>query len=209
MLYEGDELKILDKSTGEDFVKSISLFSEGWGVSIKDSQVYLNNKDYTFIKISAQHDIPKSGIEGSSKFSSPIVHTIDEYKESGLYSADQLEQIELGIDSGVDISLYSNPKFDDLQMEQIRLGILELLDVSKYAYSKFNYAQMEEIRLGLRNDLDIRYYADRKFSYEQMRQIRLGLLSGINILYYADNKYSPPGNVSNKIKTGVLPSIIA
>ena len=191
LLYEGDELKILDKSTGEDFVRSIRLFNKGWGVSIKDTQIHLSDKEYTFVKTSSQHGTHKPEIKESSAFPNVEKKCLEDYEVSGLYSTDQLEQIELGLDLGIDVSLYSNPQFDSLQMEQIRFGGIQDLDVSKYNSTEFNYAQMEEIRLGLSDNLTISYYADRKFSYEQMRQIRLGLLSGINILYYADTKYSP------------------
>ena len=40
---------------------------------------------------------------------------------------------------------------DVLQMEQIRLGLEDGLDVSIYAKPEFNPRQMEEIRLGKKN----------------------------------------------------------
>lgn len=45
--------------------------------------------------------------------------------------------------------LKSTRKFNDNQMNQIRIGLEAGLDVSQYADHKFDYYQMEAIRLGL------------------------------------------------------------
>lgn len=42
--------------------------------------------------------------------------------ENGEYLKAQSQQIRLGKEEGMDVSVYSNPEFDWLQMEQIRMG---------------------------------------------------------------------------------------
>lgn len=44
---------------------------------------------------------------------------------------------------------YENQGFDIFQMEQIKWGLEEGIDVDKYADPRFNWKQMQEIRLSL------------------------------------------------------------
>lgn len=108
------------------------------------------------------------------------------------FSWNQMYQIRLGLEKGLDVSKYANPKFDSYQMEQIRLGLEKSLDVSRYADPRFTWAQMNEIRLGLEKSLEISKYADSKFDFDwkQMFEIRLGLEKGLDVSRYADSKFS-------------------
>ena len=45
---------------------------------------------------------------------------------------EQIEEIELGIASGVDVTIYAKKEFNSWQMYMIRLGLEKGLDVSKY-----------------------------------------------------------------------------
>lgn len=68
------------------------------------------------------------------------------------FDKNQLEQLSLGIDSGVDILLYLDTKYNFVQMEQIRLGLEKgilppLVKVKNYLeeYNKCNEdAKIEE-----------------------------------------------------------------
>ena len=90
-------------------------------------------------------------------------------------SFEQMEQIRLGLEAGIDVSKYANSKLSDKQMEEIRYGLQLDLDVSKYADPKFNWEQMEEIRKGLESGIDVTKYADPKWEYIQMAHIRCSL----------------------------------
>ena len=61
-------------------------------------------------------------------------------------------------------------KFNYRQMGEIRLGLEHGVDVSVYADPKFNPEQMEEIRLGLENGIDARVYAFPENDWEQMKK---------------------------------------
>ena len=61
-------------------------------------------------------------------------------------------------------------------MEQIRLGLEKDLDVSIYSKSKFNAWQMAEIREGLKEGLDVSLYAKSRHSWKKMRKIRTKVL---------------------------------
>ena len=62
------------------------------------------------------------------------------------FSFEQIGQIRLGLESGIDVSKYANPKLTDRRMEEIRWGLEDGLDVSTYADPEFDWKQMREIR---------------------------------------------------------------
>ena len=87
-------------------------------------------------------------------------------------------------------------QFNKEQQEQIKIGLETNLDVSVYAKTEYNWEQMHEIRLGLEKNLDVSIYANPKYSWQEMLKIRAGLERKIiNILIYAKTKY-----YLNKIK---------
>lgn len=51
--------------------------------------------------------------------------------------------------------LMSKYNFNEGQKEQINLGLEKNLDVSIYAKPEFNWLQMDEIRLGLYKELEL------------------------------------------------------
>lgn len=61
--------------------------------------------------------------------------------------------------------------FTELEKEQIELGLENNLDVSIYAKSYFNWMQMREVRIGLENNVDVTIYAKSTFNYFQMKEI--------------------------------------
>ena len=115
-----------------------------------------------------------------------------ENKIEGEFNFSQMFEIGEGLDWGVDVSIYADPKFDGEQMGEIRKGLEEELfeDLFVYADPKFQFPQMFEIREGLVNGVDVTKYADLKFSGDQMEQIRWGLEAGLDISKYADPKFS-------------------
>ncbi len=106
------------------------------------------------------------------------------YLDAG-FTLDQINEIQDGLELGLDISVYAKKEFFAIQMRQIRLGQIERLPVEVYASVEYDWFQMEEIRRGLQDGVDISVYANPSISYDRMRQIRLGLKSGINLANYA------------------------
>ena len=74
------------------------------------------------------------------------------------------------------MSIYADPRFDSFQMQQIEYGLEVGIDVSIYADPKFDSWQMSAIRGGLEDGLDVSIYAKPELSSEQMTEIRLNLL---------------------------------
>ncbi|MFI3211568.1 MAG: hypothetical protein R3Y64_11045 [Peptostreptococcaceae bacterium] len=95
---------------------------------------------------------------------------VEKYLGEG-YSVNQLRKIQLGKSN----SLLLNKEFEVRQMEQIRLGLQDDLDVSIYADTKYEYKQMKEIRLGLIDEVDVSIYLNSNISHKTMRIIRVKL----------------------------------
>ena len=93
--------------------------------------------------------------------------------ENAEYRKAQNQEIELGAEQGLDVSVYSNPEFNWLQMEQIRMGLKDNLDVSLYANPIYNYETMKQVRLSLYAAIDIIPYLNRGFRDDALEEIRL------------------------------------
>ena len=65
------------------------------------------------------------------------------------FTSSEQEEIREGLETDIDVSIYSEKDFNSNQMWQIRLGLEDNLDVFLYAKKEFNVWQMEEIRLKL------------------------------------------------------------
>ncbi len=110
--------------------------------------------------------------------------------ENAEYMKEQHQEILLGKEEGLDVSLYSNPEFNWLQMEQIRMGIKDKVDVSKYADPSYSYETMKQIRLSFYSTKDLTAYLDRGFVDDELEQIRLALEDGVPIdTWLTDDMY--------------------
>ncbi len=137
-------------------------------------------------------------------------------KENSEYMKEQNQEILLGKEEGLDVSLYSNPEFNWLQMEQIRMGMKDKVDVSIYADPSYSYETMKQVRLSFYSSNDLIPYLNRGFVDDELEQIRLaleddlpidtwltddmyvqqiyeiriGLYEGLDVSVYADSKYN-------------------
>lgn len=103
------------------------------------------------------------------------------YTEGTEFSAEQQQEIFLGQQEGLDVSLYSRSDFNWLQMEQIRMGLKDKVDVSVYADPLYSFETMKQIRLAMYSDCDLTPYLKRGFADDELEQIRLALEEGLAI----------------------------
>ncbi|SHN87926.1 hypothetical protein [Desulfitobacterium chlororespirans] len=92
--------------------------------------------------------------------------------DENLFDRFQLSRIRQGLNQGLDVSLYANPKFSLEQMLQIQQGLIHGIDVSIYAKPEYDELQMEQILSGLVAGEDISDYADPSYSATEMALIR-------------------------------------
>lgn len=110
--------------------------------------------------------------------------------ENPEYVKEQSQEILLGKEEGLDVSLYSNPEYNWLQMEQIRMGIKDKVDVSAYADPSYSYETMKQIRLSFYSSNDLAAYLARGFVDDELEQIRLALEDGLPIdAWLTDDMY--------------------
>lgn len=102
------------------------------------------------------------------------------------FTPDQINEIEQGLDAGLDVSIYAKTCFLAIQMRQIRKALMENLPIKEYAIPEYDWFQLEEIREGLRSYIDVKKYASPDIPYDKMRQIRKGLEHGVDLSKYID-----------------------
>ena len=93
-----------------------------------------------------------------------------------LFNKGQQEEIKLGIENKVDISIYAKKEFDRDQMREIRFGLVEKVDISIFAKSCFDAEQMWLIRTGINEGIDVSKYAKPSISWQEMRKIKEELM---------------------------------
>ena len=64
--------------------------------------------------------------------------------------------------------MYEQQDFDDMQLNEISIGLESNVNVSIYANSSYHWAQMQMIRCGLERNLDISKYADPRVPLNDM-----------------------------------------
>jgi len=88
--------------------------------------------------------------------------TIEDYKNMGVFDKWQMKEIRDGLEDGLDVSVYADPKYDKDQMYEIRRGLEEGVDVSWYADPEYDNLQMWQIHQILKSG----------YGKEQMKKIR-------------------------------------
>lgn len=140
------------------------------------------------------------------KFSGEFVHNKENYNnkqweeillgiEQGLevsiyaysyYHASQMKQIRLGLLSGIDITLYNDKLNHSKVMKYIRLAQEEKLPIKQYLHEKLNYKQLEQIYLGLQSRQDVSKYYKVEYNEWKMMEVRLGYDEGYDLSGYLD-----------------------
>lgn len=101
--------------------------------------------------------------------------------EKNIYTAEQKEQLRLGKEHGVKISIFGNPKLSAAQMKEIRIGLEEGLPSNLYAFPEYKVECMQVYRDELECSRDIREYLSPDYNLEQISALSLAQDLGIRI----------------------------
>ena len=71
------------------------------------------------------------------------------------FNKSQQEEILLGLENNIDISIYAKTIFDANQMNQIRWGLEDNLDISIYAKPEYSWLEMKHLRLRLEENTQL------------------------------------------------------
>lgn len=101
----------------------------------------------------------------------------------------QLEQIRMGLESGVNVEMYLDPQKSWLEMEEIRISMETGFDMKEYIEQGFDWMQCNEIREGIQKGLDVKWYTDIHYLAPQMKEIRKGMERGVDVGLYANSQF--------------------
>lgn len=103
----------------------------------------------------------------------------------------QRREMLLGVEEGLDASIYANPKFSAFTMEDIRFALKNNIDVSAIIekFNDFDEYQFTQIIRGMYHRVDVSIYAKPEFDWKQMKQIMRGLEKGLDPSIYAKREY--------------------
>ena len=141
---------------------------------------------------------------------------MSDYERDGRYDPDQLFEIRMGLECGVNVSWYADPAFDADQMHMICLALTNtrMRDKQLEVLSdpEIDAASMREIVLAASEGYDLTPWAPwwghpGTFNADQLREIRLGLKDGVDVSAYADPAISAAemGQRRVKAKEGLHP----
>ncbi len=119
------------------------------------------------------------------------------------FDEDQKQEIQVGINAGLDVFIYAKPEFMAIQMRQIRLGLEAGIDAEVYSNPEYDWFQMEEIRKGMEAGIQYELYARTDIDYQRMRQVRKGLKDGIDLSKFVK---LPPG-ILEELREAVLAKV--
>ena len=98
-----------------------------------------------------------------------------------------MEQIRLGLEANLDVSIYAKPDLFWKEMRKKRKLLMNSTDNSLYNnltienliktewFNQFNSDQKRQILLGIEENIDILQYAKKELHYREMEEIRFNL----------------------------------
>lgn len=112
-----------------------------------------------------------------------------------IYSAEQLQQLRLGKEHGVDIRIYANPQLSAEQMKALREGLESHVNVKPIAHPEFKYKPMLYYIDCLQNNIDIRQFLNPKYDIGQLSELSLAVELGLDV-----SKLSNPKLKANEMQ---------
>ena len=106
---------------------------------------------------------------------------IDKYRQLG-FRGNKLQQIKMGLEEGLDVSIYAKPEYNEWQMEQIRLGLKDHIDVSVYAFITIPADEMQHIREKLVYESGQIEMRDEEIKQKRLKKILLLIVSAIAVV---------------------------
>ncbi len=156
----GEDIKIPDPSAGRE--------------PGDDSVALIGSSEDAFKSILGTLDMEEIAAAAEEPDAEPV-KKIEDY-DKAVYGYPQLDEIQKGLERGLDVGLYDSPELSFRQMREIRIGLEQGLDVSYYTSKYYKDTQMREIRLGLMEGLDVSSYARLIYSLPDMQKIHKDLL---------------------------------
>ena len=108
-----------------------------------------------------------------------------------LFTPEQINELKIGKQKGVNIKVYGNNKLSAEQMRVVREGLQDGLDAKIYADPEYSVDAMRLLRADMKYGVDVSYYLNPKYSAEQLSELAEGFITGVDVSIYADPKNTP------------------
>lgn len=109
--------------------------------------------------------------------------TLEDIMKDERFNEKQKEQLRLGLEAGLDVSVYASPDFTWPQMNILRRGLAEGLDVSEYAKPELTIEEMMDAKYSLKkrkefsnkmDEMEQKMEADTQSLFDIKEDIELG-----------------------------------
>lgn len=110
-------------------------------------------------------------------------------KENALDN-EQLKQLKLGKEHGINYRAYMNPKLSGEQMKWIRIIAESGFNPAYLAFPEYSVDSLKFYVTDYKQGADIRYYLSPKYNPAQLFQLSLGVVEGVNIKEYKNPNIS-------------------
>lgn len=107
-----------------------------------------------------------------------------------IYTKDQIAELKLGRQSGLDIRVYANPSLTANQMRVLRGGLAKGLNVKLIASPDYKVDCMKAYLVDLEDGLDIRSYLSPKYNIGQISELSIASELGLDISKLSNPKLS-------------------
>lgn len=107
-----------------------------------------------------------------------------------LFTKEQIEQLKLGKQHGVDIRIYGNNKLSAEQMKELRKALEDKVNARLFADPKFSADTMNALRINAKYGVDLTYFINPNYNPQQIFELSTGYINGVDISQYADPELS-------------------
>lgn len=103
-----------------------------------------------------------------------------------LFTKDQINELRLGKQSGVNIKIYGNNKLSAQQMREIRKALEDGLNPIPFADPSFKPDTMQAYRTQLKYGIDISQFINPQYTPAQIYELSTAVLTGVDLAKLAD-----------------------
>ena len=107
-----------------------------------------------------------------------------------IYTKEQIQQLKLGKQNGVQIRIYANPALSAKQMKELRIGLEHHVNVRPFAFPEYDVDCMRFYVLQLMTKCDIKNYLNPKYSPSQLAELAIAEDEGLDISKMSDPELS-------------------
>ena len=107
-----------------------------------------------------------------------------------IYTPEQIKQLKIGKEHGVDIRIFANPALESAKMKVLREGLEQRVNVRPFAFPDYTIDAMRYYILELKTGMDIRQYLNPKYSIAQIAELSIAVDEGLDVSKMNDPELS-------------------